>query len=111
MEIRLTSNSYLPNLDIKCPQWRAERARTGGFGRMNVPSDEVKVTILVDRFRIVGSVHLYPGARMTDIVNADEAQFITITGAEIFNIADGNLLQKTDSLILNKNEIRFFYSE
>lgn len=48
---------------------------------------------------------------MTDVVNASETQFVTISGAEIFNIADGNLLQKTDTLVLNKNEIRFFYPE
>ncbi|MBN1288622.1 MAG: hypothetical protein JXA49_03185 [Actinobacteria bacterium] len=78
---------------------------------MNVPQNQIRVTILVDRFRISGIIQLYPGARVTDVVNASDTQFVTVSDAEIFNIADGNLLQKTETLVLNKNEIRFFYPE
>lgn len=77
---------------------------------MNVPHNNVKVTILMDRFRIVGEMELYPGARITDVLNESTTQFLTIAGAEIFNVADGKLVHKTDPLIINKNEIRFFYT-
>lgn len=77
---------------------------------MNVPQNSVKVTILMDRFRIVGELELYPGARMTDVFNESGKQFLTVSDAEIYNVADGKLVHKSDSLVVNKSEVRFFYA-
>lgn len=76
---------------------------------MHVPKDKVKVALLVDRFRVVGEMHLYPGARLLDVVNVKENSFIAVTNAEIFSLADGKLLHKTGFLGINKNAINFFY--
>jgi hypothetical protein len=76
---------------------------------MNVPKEKIKVTILIDRFRIVGYMFKFPGARMLDLVNIKDTAFIAITEAEVFGLADGKKLQDAEFLAVNRNSINFFY--
>jgi len=76
---------------------------------MHVPKEKTRVVILADRFRIVGNMHTYPGARLLDIVNVKDTAFIPITEAEIYSLADGKLLHRTDFMGVNRNAINFFY--
>lgn len=76
---------------------------------MHVPKEKIKVTMLVDRFRVVGEMHLYPGARLLDVVNVKEATFIAVTNAEIYSLADGKKLHQAAFIGINKNSVNFFY--
>lgn len=76
---------------------------------MHVPKEKIKVTMLVDRFRIVGHMHKYPGARMLDLVNIKEAAFIPVTDADIFSLADGKLVHHADFIGINRNAVSLFY--
>ena len=76
---------------------------------MQVPKEEIKVTILIERFRVTGNMHKYPGARMLDLVNNKDTAFITVTDAEIFSLADGKKLQETPLLAVNRNAMSLFY--
>ncbi|MBU1672726.1 MAG: hypothetical protein KKF41_11150 [Actinobacteria bacterium] len=76
---------------------------------MHVPKEKIQVTMVVDRFRIVGYMHKYPGARMLDLVNIKEASFVPVTDADIFSINDGKLIYHADFVGVNKNEVSFFY--
>lgn len=76
---------------------------------MHVPKEKVRVTILVDRFRIVGDIYKFPGARMLDLVNIKENAFIAVTDAEVFSLSDGKKLQSVGFMAVNRNQINFFY--
>jgi hypothetical protein len=76
---------------------------------MHVPKDRIKVTILVDRFRIVGTMYKYPGARLLDIVNVKDTAFLPVTDAEIYSLADGTKLFSTSFLGINRQVVSFFY--
>ena len=76
---------------------------------MHVEKEKMRITALVDRFRIVGDMYRYPGARLLDLVNIKEQAFIPITDAEIYSLGDGKLLHKAPFLGLNRNQVKFFY--
>lgn len=76
---------------------------------MHVPKEKIRVTILVDRFRIVGDMYRYPGARLLDLVNLKDTAFIPVTEAEIYSLADGKKLFSTPFLGVNRNSVAFFY--
>jgi len=76
---------------------------------MHVPKERTKVVIIIERFRIVGDMHTYPGARLLDIVNVKDTAFIPVTDAEIYSLADGKLIHKAEFIAVNRNAIKFFY--
>lgn len=76
---------------------------------MHVPKEKVKVTILVDRFRIVCNLFKYPGARLLDILNIKDNSFIPVTDAEIYSLADGKKLYNAAFLGINRNAVNFFF--
>ena len=76
---------------------------------MHVPKEKVKVTILVERFRVVGDIYKFPGARLLDLVNMKDTAFIPVTDAEVFNLADGKKLFSTTFIGINRNVMTFFY--
>lgn len=76
---------------------------------MHVPKEKLRVTILVERFRIVGDMYRYPGARMLDLVNIKDTAFIPVTDAQIYSLSDGKLLHSTSFVGVNRNAITFFY--
>ena len=76
---------------------------------MHVEKEKIRVTAILDHFRVVGYMHRFPGARLLDIVNMKEATFTAFTDVEIYSLADGKLIQKTSFLALNFKAIQFFY--
>jgi hypothetical protein len=76
---------------------------------MHIEKEKIRVTAMLDRFRIVGDMSRYPGSRLLDLVNLKEATFIALTEVEIYSITDGKLLHKTPFVALNRNTIHFFY--
>ena len=76
---------------------------------MHIEKEKIRVTAMLDRFRVVGDMYRFPGARLLDLVNIKEAAFIAFTDVEIYGLADGKLLQETQFLALNRNAIHFFY--
>ncbi len=76
---------------------------------MHVPKEKLRVTILVERFRIVGDMYRFPGARLLDLVNIKDTAFIPVTDAQIYSLSDGKLLHSTSFVGVNRNAITFFY--
>ncbi|MDD5448744.1 MAG: hypothetical protein PHO53_06245 [Actinomycetota bacterium] len=78
---------------------------------MEIPEEKKKVVVLINRFRIVGNICLYPGVGLSDILNGGEQAFISIEDAEIYSLVDGKLLQSVPSLWLNRKSIDFLFPE
>jgi hypothetical protein len=76
---------------------------------MHVPKEKVRVTILVDRFRVVGDMYKFPGARLIDLVNMKDTAYIPVTEADVFSLADGKLLFHATFIGINRYVMTFFY--
>ncbi len=68
-----------------------------------------KIRIFTRQFEIVGDLHIYAGARLTDFMN-ESKDFISVTDAEIRRPADGMLL-RTKFLNLRKGEVEIILPE
>jgi hypothetical protein len=76
---------------------------------MHIEKEKLRVTAMMERFRIVGDMYRYPGSRLLDLVNLKDAAFIALTEVEIYGLEDGKLLQKLPFVALNNRAIQFFY--
>jgi hypothetical protein len=61
--------------------------------RKNAMDDEgkQKIRIFTRQFEIVGDLHIYAGARLTDFMN-ESKDFISVTDVEVRRPADGTLI-------------------
>lgn len=76
---------------------------------MHIEKEKIRVVAAIDKFRIVGDMHSFPGARLLDLMNAKESAFIPLTEAEIYSLADGKLVYKAPFLAVNRTAINFVY--
>ncbi|MGA1796450.1 MAG: hypothetical protein ACMUIL_11395 [bacterium] len=78
--------------------------------------DNVNVLMYVDGYRILGTVYLPLGGRLTDFLNtkglgAEGEIFIPVTDASIFSLDDGSLIHYTPFLNVNKDKILFIFPQ
>lgn len=76
---------------------------------MHVEKEKVRVTLVLDRFLIVGNMHRYPGARLMDLLKKTEHDFLPITEAEVYSFPDDKLLRSVQFLSVNIKRINFIY--
>jgi hypothetical protein len=73
---------------------------------MQAPKEKLRVEIYTTNHRIVADIYIFPGARLTDIMTAREAQsFLALTGVEAYGLGDGKKLFQSDFANINKNHI------
>ena len=68
-----------------------------------------KIRIFTRQFEIVGDLHLYPGARLTDFMN-ESKDFISVIDVEVRRLADGRLISAR-FLNVRKDEIEIILPE
>jgi hypothetical protein len=78
--------------------------------------DNINVLIYVHGYKILGTVYLPLGGRLTDFLNtkglgAEGEIFIPVTDASIFTIDDGSLIHYTPFLNVNKDKILFIFPQ
>lgn len=71
-----------------------------------IKKDRAEVIILTDQYRIEGTVHLVPKARLTDFLNRPDNHFIPMTNVVVYS-QNGQEHYRTDYLALNKTKITF----
>jgi hypothetical protein len=73
---------------------------------MHAAKERLRVEIFTGNQRILADIFIFPGARLTDIMTAREAQsFIALTNVEAYDVNDGKELFRTDFANINKNHI------
>ena len=73
---------------------------------MHAAREKLRVEIFTANQRILADIFIFPGARLTDIMTAREAQsFIALTNVEAFDVLNGRELFRTDFANINKNHI------
>jgi len=87
---------------------RAASPPTNSLGRsdMHAKKEKLRVEIYTTTHRIVADLHIFAGARLTDIMQSRETQsFFALTDVEVYDIAGGQLPVKTDFIDINKAHV------
>ena len=71
---------------------------------MKIEKEAIEVIVLTQFYRVEGTIHVLPGARLTDFITARTIEnFIPVTDARVYSIADDRLLYETTFMNLNTN--------
>ncbi len=73
---------------------------------MHAKKEKMRVEIFTTVHRIVADLHIFAGARLTDIMQSREtASFFALTDVEVYEIASGRELFRTDFVDVNRAHI------
>lgn len=73
---------------------------------MHAKKEKLRVEIYTTAHRILADMHIFAGARLTDIMQSRETQsFFALTNVEVYNMNTGQLLFKSDFMDINKAHI------
>ena len=76
---------------------------------LTIRKEQHKATIFLNAYRIIGTVHLQIGGRISDFVNWNlkEGPFIPLTDVSVYTVDSGELLFTTEFLAVHRNQINF----
>lgn len=79
---------------------------------MRTEKDQIEATIVTERHRIEGRLHLYQNSRLSDLLNMDmnKRDFLPVTDAVIYDQVTGELIQELPFLALNRSFIMMVYA-
>lgn len=73
---------------------------------MHAKKERIRVEIYTNLHRIEADLHIFAGARLTDIMQSREtSSFFALTNVVVYDVASGNELFKTDFIDINRNSI------
>ncbi len=73
---------------------------------MHIEKQKMRIEILTNSHRILADIHIFSGARLTDILAAREAQsFIALTDVVVYDLQSGGEIFSADFININKNHI------
>jgi hypothetical protein len=73
---------------------------------LKVEKSPTGVVIFTECHRIEGKIHVFPGCRLTDFMNANTGQpFLPVTEATVYPISGETPIYKPDFLNVNRNHI------
>jgi len=77
---------------------------------MKVERDLVQVVIFTEQYKLVGTIHVVPGGRVTDFLAARVAgNFIPVTDVKVYLAKEDKLFFETKFLNVNVNSIIVLY--
>jgi hypothetical protein len=75
---------------------------------MHANKEKLRVEIHTASHRIIGDLHIFAGARLTDIMQSRETQtFFALTDVEAYNLNTGELLFRSQFIDVNRSHIVF----
>ncbi len=73
---------------------------------MHARKEKLRVEIHTVSHRIVADLHIFAGARLTDIMQSRETQtFFALTDVEAYSLVGGELLFRADFIDINRSQI------
>jgi len=73
---------------------------------MHAKKEKLRVEIYTNAHRILADMHIFAGARLTDIMQSRETQsFFALTNVEVYNANTGQFLFKSDFMDINRSHI------
>jgi len=76
---------------------------------LTIQKERRRATIFLNAYRIVGTIHLQVGGRVSDFVNwnVNDGPFIPLTEVSVYTVDTGELLFATEFLAVHRNQINF----
>jgi hypothetical protein len=76
---------------------------------LTIQKEQHRATIYLNAYRILGTVHLQVGGRVSDFVNWNlkEGPFIPLTDVSVYTVDTGELLFTTEFLAVHRNQVNF----
>ena len=76
---------------------------------LTIQKEQHRATIYLNAYRILGTVHLQIGGRISDFVNWNlkEGPFIPLTDVSVYTVDTGELLFTAEFLSVHRNQINF----
>lgn len=83
--------------------------RTSTKRPLAIQKEQHRATIYLNAYRILGTVHLRVGGRVSEFVNSNlkEGPFIPLTDVSVYTVDTGELLFTTEFLAVHRNQINF----
>ncbi|MDY6794732.1 MAG: hypothetical protein SWK76_05570 [Actinomycetota bacterium] len=73
---------------------------------MHAKKEKIRVEIYTDQYRVVADLHIFAGARLTDIMQSRETQsFFALTDAEVYDLHGDGMLFKADFVDMSKSHV------
>lgn len=73
---------------------------------MHAKKEKIRVEIFTNLHRIEADLHVFAGARLTDIMQSREtSSFFALTNVVVFNVVDDNELFRADFIDINRSHI------
>jgi hypothetical protein len=73
---------------------------------MHAKKDKIRVEVYTLAHRVVADLHIFAGARLTDIMQSREtASFFALTDVEVYDLVSGQELFRTDFIDVNRSHI------
>jgi hypothetical protein len=72
---------------------------------MYTNKDQVRVMIVTEMYRIEGDLHILSGSRLTDALNSKSKDFLAMTNAQLFSLADDSLVHEPEYIAVNRDSI------
>lgn len=73
---------------------------------MHAKKEKIRVEVFTNIHRIQADLHVFAGARLTDIMQSRETQsFFALTDVVVYDIVSGNELFRTDFIDINRSHI------
>ena len=69
-------------------------------------SDNTKLTVFANGFRINGFGSVLPGARITDYMN-ESPKFFVLTGVSVWDLKDGRKVMSAPFININRGNVEF----
>ena len=70
-----------------------------------IKKDQMQVIALTDRFRVEGTAHFIPQARISDFMNRADIHFIPLTDATLSDLKTGERIYAASFFCLNKSDV------
>jgi hypothetical protein len=76
---------------------------------LTIQKQQHQATLYLNAYRILGTIHLQVGGRVTDFVNWNlkEGPFIPLTNVSVYTVDTGELLFTTEFLAVHRNQVNF----
>ncbi|MBC7230500.1 MAG: hypothetical protein H5T74_08955 [Actinobacteria bacterium] len=73
---------------------------------MHAKKERMRVELYTTTHRIVADLHVFAGARLTDIMQSREtSSFFALTDVEVYELATGREVFRTDFIDVNRSHI------
>ena len=73
---------------------------------MHAKKEKIRVELYTNLHRIEADLHIFAGARLTDIMQSRETQsFFALTDVVVYDIRSGNELFRADFVDINRSHI------